>query len=63
MKEYTREEMRDIERAINGMIMNHERYDIRDLCTKEEYALYYFINKAINEISMLDHITNIIKER
>ena len=63
MKEYTQEQMIDIERTINRLIMFHERYDIRELCMKEEYALHYFINKAIDEISRLDHITNIIKER
>ena len=63
MKKYTKEQMRDIEKQIDRMMMFHERYDIRDLCSKEEYALYYFVNKAINEISVLDHITNIIKER
>ena len=63
MKEYTREEMRDIERKINNLIMNHDIYEIKELCKKEEYALYYFVRKAIEEISTLDHIRNITKER
>ena len=63
MKEYTQEQMRDIEKQINRLIMFHEKYDIRELCQREEYALYYFINKAIEEISRLDHISDIIKER
>ena len=63
MKEYTQEQMRDIEREINRLIMFHEKYDIRELCQKEEYALQYFVNKAIDEISKLDHINNILKER
>ena len=63
MKEYTQEQMRDIEREINRLIMFHEKYDIRELCKKEEYALQYFVNKAIDEISKLDHINNILKER
>lgn len=63
MKEYTREEMRDIEREINNLITKHDRYDIKELCKKEEYALYYFINKAMDEISKMEHIDYIIKER
>lgn len=63
MKEYTREQMTDIEKHIDRLIMFHEKYDIRELCSKEEYALHYFINKAIDEISKLDHINNILKER
>lgn len=63
MKEYTKEEMRNIERKVNNLIMNHDRYEIKELCQQEEYALYYFINKAINEISTLEHIRNIIKEK
>lgn len=63
MKEYTREEMNAIEREVNNLIMNHSRYDIKELCTKEEYALHYFIHKAIDEISTLEHITNIINNK
>ena len=63
MKEYTQEEMRAIEREVNNLIMNHSRYDIKELCKKEEYALYYFINKAMDEISTLEHITNIINNK
>lgn len=63
MKEYTKEEMRDIERKINNLIMTHDRWEIRELCQIEEYALYYFINKALEEISTLEHIKNIIKEK
>lgn len=61
MKEYTREEMRDIERKINALIMNHDRWEIKELCKQEEYALVYFISKAMDEISTLEHIKNIIK--
>lgn len=63
MKDYTREEMRDIERKINGLIMEHDRWEIKELCKKEEYALYYFIGKAMDEISKIEHIEYIIKER
>lgn len=63
MKEYTREKMRDIERKVNNLIMQHDRYEIKELCQEEEYALYYFISKAMDEISTLEHIENIIKER
>lgn len=63
MKDYTREETRDIEREINRLIMNHDCYNIRKLCEKEEYALYYFVQKALFEISTLEHIKNIIKEK
>lgn len=63
MKEYTQEEMRAIERTINNLIMNHSKYDIKELCKKEEYALHYFISKAMDEISTLEHITNIINNK
>ena len=63
MKEYTQEQMRAIEREINNLIMNHSRYDIKELCKKEEYALYYFVHKAMDEISTLEHITNIINNK
>lgn len=63
MKEYTKEEMRAIERKINNLIMAHDRWEIRELCKKEDYALSYFIEKAINEISTLEHITNIINNK
>lgn len=63
MKEYTREEMRDIERKINGLIMNHDKWEIKELCKREEYALSYFISKAMDEISKIEHIAYIIKER
>lgn len=61
MKEYTREEQRDIERKINTLIMAHDKWEIKELCLLEEYALSYFISKAIDEISTLEHIKNIIK--
>ena len=63
MKEYTQEEMREIERTINNLIMNHSKYDIKELCKKEDYALHYFIQKAMDEISTLEHITNIINNK
>ena len=63
MKEYTREEMRDIERKINNLIMNHDRWEIKEYCKQEEYALACFIEKAMDEISKLEHISYIIKER
>jgi hypothetical protein len=63
MKEYTPEERQEIERKVNNLIMNHDRWEIRDLCQREEYALYYFVNKAINEISTLEHVRNITKEK
>lgn len=63
MKEYTNEEMRNLERAINHFIMAHDRWSIKELCSREEYALHYFINKAIDEISTLEHITNIINHK
>ena len=63
MKEYTKEEMQEIERKINILIMTHDRWEIRELCQQEEYALHYFVNKALNEISTLEHIRNIIKEK
>jgi hypothetical protein len=61
MKEYTREQMQEIERKINNLIMNHDRWEIKELCLSEEYALYYFVNKAMDEISTLEHIRNIVK--
>lgn len=63
MKEYTREEMREIERKINDFIMSHDRWEIKQLCKREEYALEYFIGKAMDEISKIEHIEYIIKER
>ncbi len=63
MKEYTKEEMRAIETTINKLIMAHDRWEIKELCKKEDYALSYFINKAITEISALEHITNIINNK
>lgn len=63
MKEYTREEMRNIERKINNLIMQHDRWEIKELCKQEEYALAYFIDKAMDEISKIEHIEYIIKER
>ena len=61
MREYTQEEIRAIERKINDLIMAHDRWEIKELCSKEEYALYYFVHKAMDEISTLEHIKNIIK--
>lgn len=63
MKEYTREQMQEIERKIDDLISVHDRWEIRELCQIEEYALYYFINKALDQINTLEHIKNIIKER
>lgn len=63
MKQYTTDELRAIERTINNLIMAHDRWEITELCKKEEYALNYFINKAITEISTLEHITNIINNK
>lgn len=63
MKEYTQEEMRNIERTINNYIMDHDKYSIKELCKIEEYALHYFIQKAMMEISTLEHITNIINDK
>ena len=63
MKEYTQEEKQEIARKINNLIMYHDRWEIIELCQQEEYALRYFVNKAIEEISTLEHIRNITKER
>ena len=63
MREYTQKEMRAIEKEINYYIMTHDRWEIRELCKKDDYALCYFIEKAINEISTLEHITNIINNK
>lgn len=60
LKKYTREEIENIAREIDELISIHDRYDIRELCKKEEYALYYFINKAMDEIIKLEQIKNII---
>ena len=60
MKDYTVEEMISIERLINNYIMNHDKFSIKELCRKEDYALSYFIGKAMNEISTLEHIKNIL---
>ena len=63
MKQYTKEELLAIERAINNLIMAHDRWEICELCKKEEYALNYFINKAITEISTLEHIKQVINDK
>ena len=63
MKEYTQEEKKQIARDINILIMNHSKYDIIELCKEEEYALSYFVSKAMQEISTLEHITNIINNK
>lgn len=63
MNQLTTEAMREIERTINKYIMEHDRFSIKELCKKEDYALHYFINKAISEISTLEHITNIINNK
>lgn len=54
--EYTREEIQNITRQINNLIMMHDKKGIEKLCKANEYALHYFIGKAIEEI-------NNIKER
>ena len=51
MKERTKEEQRAIERKINNLIMEHNKREICELCKIDDYALCYFIEKAINEIS------------
>ena len=61
MKEYTQKEMRNLEREINYYIMTHDKFSIKELCKKEDYALSYFVSKAMEEISTLEHIKNIIK--
>lgn len=63
MKERTTEELRAIERKINNLIMAHDRWEISELCKTDDYALNYFVSKAITEISTLEHITNIINNK
>ena len=63
MKRYTPEEMQHIENEINNLILMSDRYSIRELCTKEEYALYYFTNKAMDSINTLNHIDAILKDK
>ena len=60
---HTDEKKRNLEKAINNYIMQHDRWSIKELCKIEEYALYYFIHKAMDEISTLEHITNIINDK
>lgn len=63
MREYTQEEKQEIARTINILIMNHNRYDIIELCKQDEFALAYFVQKAMKEIETLQHITNIINNK
>jgi recombinational DNA repair protein RecR len=63
MKEYTPEEKQEISRKINELIMVHDRWEIIELCQSEEYALRYFVNKALEEISTLEHIRRAIERR
>ena len=60
---YTQKEMRELEKTIDYYIMTHDRFEIKELCKKEEYALNYFVSKAITEISKLEHITKIINDK
>ena len=62
-KEYTQEEILSIEKEMDNLTINHDRWSIRELCKKEEYAIYYFVNKAMDEISTIEHIKNIITNK
>lgn len=60
MKEYTREQMESIENQLNVLIEKHDSYDIRELCQKEEYALYCFTQKALEAMSKIQHIKGML---
>ena len=59
----TPEERQEIARSSNILIMNHAKQDIIELCKEDEYALSYFVQKAMKEIETLQHITNIINNK
>lgn len=59
-KNYTKEEMQNIQLKIDNYISTHDRYSIKELCSIEEYAMNYFIQKAMDSIITIEHIKNII---
>lgn len=60
-KQYTLEEIKHIELMIDNYISVHDRYSIKELCQQEEYALDYFVSKALYNIATVEHIKNIIE--
>ena len=63
MKEYTREEMTRVEKLIDNLVLKHDCFSIKEVCLDDEYALAYFIEKAMDDIRTIEHIQYVIKER
>lgn len=59
-KDYTIEQLLSIEKELKKLIANHDKWGIKELCKQEEYALHYFVSKAIGDMAKLEHIKNII---
>lgn len=59
----TREEIKaNLQKVIDEYIKSHDKYCIKELCKIESYALAYFVEKAMDAIVTLEHITNIINK-
>ena len=59
MLELKNEEKIEIEQRIDNRIYYSDKYEIRKLIKENDYALYYFVEKAMEDIKTLRQIKDI----
>ena len=59
MNNLTQEQKQEIEQRIDNRIYYSDKYAIRELIKENDYALYYFVEMAIDNIKTLRQIKDI----
>lgn len=59
MNNLTNEQKMEIEQRIKNRVYYSDKYEIRKLIKENEYALYYFVDMAMDDIKTLRQIKDI----
>lgn len=59
MRELTQDQMQDIETKVDNRVYYSDKYAIRELIANDPYALYYFVDVAMENINTLRKIKDI----
>jgi hypothetical protein len=59
MRDLTQEQKQEIEQKIDNRLYYSDKYAIRELIQNDPYALYYFVDVALDNIRTLRQIKDI----
>lgn len=60
MNNMTNEQRMEIEQRIDNRIYYHDKQELRRLIKENDYALYYFVDVAMDNIKTLNSIKDIL---